>query len=250
MTEHDLSGTTALVTGASRGFGRAIAVALAGAGAHVVAVARDRDRLAALSAELGDAVTAVRADVTDAVVAGQLLDRHRPNTLVLNAGAVPLMRPVQLQSWDSFSRNWNVDVRQVFGWTREAMLLPLAPGSTVIAMSSLASLGGSPMSGGYAGAKATIRYLTAYAADEAERDKLDIRFLSVLPNLTAATDLGTVGVTGYAARQGIDVATFLADAGPMLTTEQVGAAVLELAVDRDRAPGAYQVTVKGLDPMN
>jgi len=53
----------ALVTGASRGFGRAVAIALAGAGARVVGVARDQSRLAGLQAELGDRLTPVAAEI-------------------------------------------------------------------------------------------------------------------------------------------------------------------------------------------
>ena len=94
MSTHELSGTTALVTGASRGFGRAIAIALSEHGAHVVGVARDRDRLEELRAQLGGTFTPVTGDATDPVVAGRLLDEYRPRTLVLNAGASPLMRPI------------------------------------------------------------------------------------------------------------------------------------------------------------
>lgn len=54
----------------------------------------------------------------------------------------------------------------MFEWVREALLAPLAPGSTVITMSSGAALAGSPLSGGYAGAKAAIRFPTSYAAAE------------------------------------------------------------------------------------
>ncbi len=57
MPAHELSGTTALVTGASRGFGRAIAVALSKHGAHVVGVARDPSRLEDLRAQLGSTFT-------------------------------------------------------------------------------------------------------------------------------------------------------------------------------------------------
>jgi len=69
----DLHGSTAVVTGASRGFGRAVAVALHQAGAHVVAVARDGERLEALRTELGDRLTPVVADAADPVVAGTIL---------------------------------------------------------------------------------------------------------------------------------------------------------------------------------
>ncbi len=75
MPTQELSGTTALVTGASRGFGRAIAVALSKHGAHVAGVARDPGRREELHAQLGGTFTPVAADP---VVAGQLLDKYRP----------------------------------------------------------------------------------------------------------------------------------------------------------------------------
>lgn len=257
MTTRELSGTTAVVTGASRGFGRSIAIALSQAGAQVVGVARDRARLEELREQLGGGFTPVAADATDPVTAGQLLNEFRPRTLVLNAGAAPHTRPLHQQTWETFSRNWEVDVRQVFGWVREALLLPLEPGSVVIAMSSGAALQGSPLSGGYAGAKATIRFIAAYAAAESERGKLGIRFASVLPQLTPATDLGAPAVAAYAARQGVDVATFLAERGPALTPDQAGEAILALAVgqgggqgrDGDRDTDAYLLTAAGLSPL-
>ena len=93
MSDRALTGTTALVTGASRGFGRGIATALTRAGAQVVGVARDRGQLAELREQLGGSFTAVSADAADPVVAGQLIDTYRPAVLVLNAGATPLPRP-------------------------------------------------------------------------------------------------------------------------------------------------------------
>jgi len=204
MPRRELQGTTAIVTGASRGFGRAVAGAFVGAGAQVVGVARDRGRLDAVRADLGDAFTPVAADAADPIVAGELLDRYHPVTLVLNAGASPLPRPLLQQTWQTFSRNWEVDVQQVFNWTREALLLPLAPGTAVIAFSSGAALGGSPLSGGYAGAKATIRFITRYASEESNRGGLGIRLVSVLPGLTTATELGAPAVAAYARREGVE----------------------------------------------
>jgi NAD(P)-dependent dehydrogenase (short-subunit alcohol dehydrogenase family) len=248
MSTQELSGTTALVTGASRGFGRAIAAALSGVGADVVGVARDRGPLDELRTQLGSTFTPVVADAADPVIAGQLLDQFRPRTLVLNAGASPLSRPLHQHTWQTFSRNWDVDVQQVFHWAREAVLRPLDPGSVVIAFSSGAALRGSPLSGGYAGAKATIRFIAAYAAAESERAELGIRFISVLPQLTPATDLGAAAVAAYAARQGMKVADYLEAAGPALTPEQVGEAILSLARDHGRDQDAYLVTAAGLAP--
>jgi NAD(P)-dependent dehydrogenase (short-subunit alcohol dehydrogenase family) len=246
MSSHDLSGTTAIVTGPSRGFGRGIASALVHAGAHVVGVARDAASLEEVRARLGAGFTSVAADAADPVVAGQLFDAYRPRTLVLNAGAQPLTRPVHLHTWETFSRTWDVDVRQVFHWTREALLRPLAPGSTVIAFSSGAAVAGSPLSGGYAGAKAAIRFIASYAASEAERADLGVRFTSVLPQLTPATDLGAAAVAAYAERQGLELATALERFGPALTPERVGAAVVDLASESRFTETAYLLTTSGL----
>src|SRR5215470_16155567 len=197
MSDNEIAGATALVTGASRGFGRGIATALSRQGAQVVGVARDRGPLDELRTELGGSFTAVAADAADPDVAGKLIDAYRPGVLVLNAGATPLPRPVQHHTWQTFSRNWEVDVQHAFGWTREALLAPLAPGSTVITLASGGALRGSPLSGGYAGAKAAIRWLTAYAAEESRRAGLGIRFVALLPTLTPATALGAVYTDAY-----------------------------------------------------
>jgi NADP-dependent 3-hydroxy acid dehydrogenase YdfG len=246
MPTNQLPGTTAVVTGASRGFGRAIATALSQAGALVVGVARDRARLEDLQAHLGEAFTPVVADAADPVLAGQLIDQYRPRTMVLNAGASPLLRPVHHHTWQTFSRNWDIDVQHVFHWTREALL---EPGATVVTLSSGAALSGSPLSGGYAGAKATIRFLTAYAKAESDRRTLAIRFTSVLPKLTAGTDLGAAAVTAYANHQGVDTAAFLDGLGPTLTPEQVGKTVVNLIIDPGYDQDAYLLTPAGLAPI-
>jgi len=250
MSAKDLSGTTAIVTGASRGFGRGIAVALHAAGANVVGVARDRAPLDELRAELGDAFTPVAADAADPVAAGNLIDTYQPRVLVLNAGVSPLSRPLQEHTWETFSRPWDVDVRHAFHWTREALLRPLSPGSAVVALSSGAALQGSPLSGGYAGAKATIRFLTGYAADESERNGLGIRFTAVLPQLTPATGLGAAAVAAYAARAGMDVEAYLKDRGPALTPEQAGASITALIGDPGHDQRAYLLTAAGLRPLS
>jgi NAD(P)-dependent dehydrogenase (short-subunit alcohol dehydrogenase family) len=127
MSMRNLSGTTAIVTGASRGFGRATAVSLAGQGAHVVGVARSQRLLSELQEQLGEAFTPEVADVTDPSLPARLLRLYRPQTLVLNAGATPTVGTLREQTWENFSANWNVDVFHVFNFTREALLAPLEP---------------------------------------------------------------------------------------------------------------------------
>jgi NAD(P)-dependent dehydrogenase (short-subunit alcohol dehydrogenase family) len=248
MPDKSLSGTSAIVTGSSRGFGRGTALSLAAAGAHVVGVARSEAELKALGKRLDGSFTPEVADAADAAVAARLIARYRPRTVVLNAGAAPHIAPVHEQTWQTFSRNWDVDVRHAFNFIREALLAPLAPGSTVIVVSSGAALRGSPLSGGYAGAKGTIRFITSYAAAESERAGLGIRFVSVLPQLTPATALGAAAVAAYAARQGMDTAAYLKAAGPTLTTKQVGEAITDLATRAAHGHNAYLLTATGLAP--
>lgn len=239
---------TAVITGASRGFGRAIATALVDAGTDVIGIARGEQALRAVGDELGERFTSVAADATDETLARDVLREHRPGLLVLNAGVTPHMAPVHEQTWETFSRNWHTDTRHVFAWTRAALREPLAPGSVVVAMSSGAALAGSPLSGGYAGAKAAIRYLRGYAAAESERAGLEIRFVTLLPQLTPATGLGSAGVEGYAARQGVDRDTFVDGLQPILTPDQVAKAVVEVAGDPDSAP-EYRLSGAGLHPL-
>ena len=104
-------------------------------------------------------------------------------------------------------------------------------------MSSGAAVAGSPLSGGYAGAKATIRFITAYAADESARAGLGIRFISVLPRLTSATELGSIAVAAYARREGLDVDEFVTALGPGLTPEDVGKATVDLVTSAEYVPG-------------
>jgi NAD(P)-dependent dehydrogenase (short-subunit alcohol dehydrogenase family) len=247
MTTRELTATNAVVTGASRGLGRGIATALHDAGAHVIGLARDRSKLVELQAQLGERFTPMAADASDPTTAGQVMDAYRPRVLVLAAGARPLSRPLHHHTWQTFSRNWDVDVKHAFHWIREALLMPLEPGSVVIAMSSGAAVRGSALSGGYAGAKAAIRFAASYAQEESDRAGLGIRFLSVLPQLTPATELGAMAVAAYAARAGLDVPGYRSQLGPALTPETAGKSFVEL-VTNPQLTGSFMLTAGGLAP--
>ncbi|HWF16560.1 MAG TPA: SDR family oxidoreductase, partial [Acidimicrobiales bacterium] len=134
-------------------------------------------------------------------------------------------------------------------WIRQALLLPLRPGSTVVALSSGAAVAGSPLSGGYAGSKATIRFMSGYAADESARARLGIRFFSVLPKLTASTELGAAAVEAYAHRNDMTVEQYLDEVGPGITPEDVGKATIELVSSAEPTAGAFLLTPAGLSPL-
>ena len=239
------SGKTVVVVGASRGLGRGIASALADAGAEVIGISRTK----AESASSSGAIHAEIADAADPVVAAGVIDRYRPDVVILAAGATPHMRPLQQQTWESFSVNWHTDVRIAFHWLREALLTPLQPGSRVIVVSSgaAANPNGSPLSGGYAGAKATQRFIAGYAQDEAARAGLDITFTTVLPFFAPTTGIGHAAVRAYAARAGVSVDQFLRQQPPPVTPEIAGTAAVELVrADVHTVASAYRLTGVGL----
>ena len=246
---NDLSGRTTLVVGASRGLGRGVATALADAGASVIALSRNEIKFPNPASGPG-AIKSVVADAANASVPGALLDEYDPEVLILVAGASPLVRPLQQQTWETFSANWNSDVRIAFHWLREALLKPLRTGSRVVVFSSGAALAGSPLSGGYAGAKATQRFITGYAQDEANRADLGITFTALMPRITPLTALGRPAVRAYAARNGQSEDEYVKQFGEPLTPELAGAAVAEmLRADAATVAPGYVLSGAGLQKI-
>ena len=111
-------------------------------------------------------------------------------------------------------------------------------------------MNGSPLSGAYAGAKATQRFITTYAQDEANRAGLEVAFTAVLPRITPLTDLGRPAVKAYAARNGQSEQEYLQPMGEPLTPELAGAALVELvkAETASLAP-AYLLNGAGLERL-
>lgn len=247
-----LNNKIALVTGGSRGLGRGIVEALSAAGAQVWALARNPENLDLLKREV-KGVQTLAGDVSDPQVAEKALHDIHPDILVLNAGAKPTNVPVHEQTWEQFSRPWETDVKATFHFGKQALLMPMPPGSTVVIVSSGASIGGSPLSGGYAGAKRTQWFLAQYFQGEAQILKRGIRFVALIPRqMIGSTDLGHTAATAYAARQGITKEEFLERMGtPRLTPEGVGQGVVSLLTDQAYCDGiAYGITGSGLAVQN
>jgi 3-oxoacyl-[acyl-carrier protein] reductase len=248
---NDLTSKTTIVVGASRGLGRRIATDLAEAGAHVVAVSRGATDLGGPGEGAG-VIDREIADAADPTLPARLIDRDEPEVVVLVAGAPVHMRPLQEQTWETFSVNWETDVRIAFHWLREALLKPLRPGSRVIVFSSGAALNpnGSPLSGGYAGAKATQKFLAAYAHEEAQRAGLDITFTALHPYFAPATGVGRAATQAYADRAGQPLGEFLGQR-PLITPEIAGAAVVELArADAGSVALNYRLSDNGLEVLS
>lgn len=121
----ELSGTVALVTGASSGIGEATARTLAGAGATVALVARRKDRLDTLATELGGGALAIEADITDRVqaegaVAQTVSQLGRLDILVNNAG-VMLLGPIEEAPIDEWDRMLEINLRAALSMTKAAL---------------------------------------------------------------------------------------------------------------------------------
>jgi NAD(P)-dependent dehydrogenase (short-subunit alcohol dehydrogenase family) len=120
----------------------------------------------------------------------------------------------------------------------------------VVVISSGAAINGSPASGGYAGSKATQRFIAGYAQEESRRAGLGITVTAVMPRMTPFGDVGRRGVSAYAARSGQTEETYLEQLGEVLTPERAGSALVELirADPASAAPG-YLLTAAGLQKL-
>src|SRR5439155_14378705 len=198
-----------VVTGGSRGLGLGLVEALVDQGAKVTVVARDPAALAAVEQKLSVAV--ISADVTDEGAAKRILADVRPEVLVLNAGATPPMGRLDELSWADFTLPWEIDVKAGLYWIQAALNLPLAPGARVLVGSSGAAENGSPLSGGYAGAKRMLWFMAKYANGVSEQKALGIRFQTIVPlQMIGHTGVGDAGANAYARAVGIKPAEFLA----------------------------------------
>jgi NAD(P)-dependent dehydrogenase (short-subunit alcohol dehydrogenase family) len=232
----DLENMKVVVTGGSSGLGLGLVEALVARGAQVTVVARNADALASTRAQLG--VATICADVTDAAAAQRVLSETRPDLLVLNAGAKPPMGRLDTLSWDDFTATWETDVKAGFHWLQAALRLPLERGSRVLVGSSGAALNGSPLSGGYAGAKRMLWIMARYANGVSDQAKLGIRFQVIVPQqMVGGTGVGDTGATAYADALGISKEQFLARFGAAMPPRDFGEKVVSVLNDPRYAAG-------------
>src|SRR5947209_12350946 len=168
-----LDGKVAVVTGASKGLGRAMAIGFAEAGADVVVSSRKLDACEAVVKEidaLGRRALAVARHVgrwedCDALIAGAIDEFGRIDVLVINAGIAPVPPSLLGVTEDLFDKTMAVDLKGPLRLTALAAE-HMAPGSTVINISSKASTHPSPFTVVYAAAKAGLNVLTKAASQE------------------------------------------------------------------------------------
>jgi 3-oxoacyl-[acyl-carrier protein] reductase len=158
----DLTGRTALVTGASRGIGEAIALRLAGTGATIVCAARSLEQVERVTAEIvsgGGTASAVQLDITGADIRDRIkaiIEQQPIDILVNNAGITDddLFLRMKPEAWTNVLRT-NLD--SAFHITQEIVKKMIrARWGRVINISSIVALSGNPGQVNYAASKAAL----------------------------------------------------------------------------------------------
>ena len=167
-----LDGQVALVTGASRGIGRAIAAAFAGAGAKVMLSSRKQEALDKAAAEIGGGVAAFAAHAGDpsqaeACVAATLERFGGLDILVNNAGTNPFWGPAMEIDLPRYDKTFEVNLRGPLVWTQLAWRAAMADrGGCVINVASIGGLGTPGVLPIYGTTKAGLIHLTKALALE------------------------------------------------------------------------------------
>jgi 3-oxoacyl-[acyl-carrier protein] reductase len=173
----DLTGKTALVTGASGGIGRAIAVKLHGQGAHVVLSGTRQDALDALAAELGERASTAAANLGEAASVDGLVEAAEAaagapiDILVSNAGLTRdgLLMRMKDEDWDTVIR---VNLEAYFRLSRAVVRGMMKRRSgRIIGVTSVVGVTGNPGQTNYAASKAgMIGFSKALAQEVASRN--------------------------------------------------------------------------------
>ena len=172
---HQLNGKVALVTGGTRGIGRAIALALAKAGARVVVTSRKEasvDETVAIIRAQGLLADGIPANVGRLNEAHALIDRTLElaggiDILVNNAAANPVFGPVEETSSDAFAKIMDVNLRAPFELAKRALpSMTSRGGGAIVNISSIGGVSPEDFLGVYSVSKAALISLTQVMARE------------------------------------------------------------------------------------
>jgi NAD(P)-dependent dehydrogenase (short-subunit alcohol dehydrogenase family) len=160
-----LDGRTAVITGASRGIGRAIALLFADEGANVTLVSRSAEALDGVFDEItrrGGRALVVAADVTADDAPAQIVDRTLAefgglDVLVNNAGGNSFMAPLQSMRFSGWQKTMALNLDSTVRLIQAALPPMIAGGrGSIINVSSVTGLRGSPLMSHYGAAKAAV----------------------------------------------------------------------------------------------
>lgn len=190
-----LAGRVAVVTGASKGLGKAMAVALAAEGARVALIARDSEQLLALAAEIGTAggtAEAFPADVTSEEQVGRtcrdIVVRFGEVNILINNAGINVRKSIDDSTLEDWHNVMNTNVTSAFLMSRT--LLPHMRGrgyGRIINMTSIMSHVSMPNRVAYSASKAALLGMTKALALEVVSEGITVNGISPGPFLTEMT---------------------------------------------------------------
>jgi NAD(P)-dependent dehydrogenase (short-subunit alcohol dehydrogenase family) len=261
-----LKGRAAVVTGGSRGIGKAIARGLAAEGVHLALVARGREALdeaaAGIRRDTGVRVLAVPADIrsTESVQAAAKAAAAEFGTIhiIVNNAGGPIKRPGRQITWSD--ADWLDDVNlKTIGMLRvvQAFLPSLAKGGTgrIINVSGIASISAFLTALTHGLNNAAMNQVTAYLAKDLAADKVTVN--TIVPGLVA-TEWREGWAESSGKLQGKSKAEFLEEtcrqwgilAGRWATMEEIADLAVFLASDRAAYINGAQIAIDGGYALN
>ncbi|HET9402333.1 MAG TPA: SDR family NAD(P)-dependent oxidoreductase [Candidatus Acidoferrales bacterium] len=252
-----LEGRIAIITGAGRGIGRAIALRFAAEGAKLVLAARTKSQLESVAHEIGrtDGTAVVAADLSEESGSRQAVRAAKDkfgalHIVVNNAGIYGPVKPVEeitQQEWDEVLA---VNLRGAFLVTRAALPHLYAAGtSAIVNVSSVAAKAAIPWGAAYAASKAALLSLTRTTAAEGARKGL--RCNAILPGPVPETEMSQELGRKLAESAGRDAGEMFKEflggilQGRPQTADEIAAAALYLASDQSSAITGQALNVDG-----
>ena len=195
----NLSGQTALVTGASRGIGKSIALVLGSAGAKVACIARNEEKLQETVGEIsaaGGSAEAFALNVTDSEAVQQLVEKiaedwEKIDIIVNNAGITrdTLIPRMSDEEWDDVIAT---NLRSVFLFTRAGIQAMMRKRyGRIINISSVSGIKGNPGQANYSASKAGIIGMTQTVAREIAGRKVTVN--AICPGFIATEMTDALG---------------------------------------------------------